>query len=379
MVRIARLLLALAFLAGASAGSAQTPLAAPLAAPAAPPAPAPAGTREPEFLRTLPRPPDEPRSLFQPPAPPGPPPADLPGPYFEHDPALDPHQMPQPGWFTDVQLAIVKPHVRNDLTGSVLLGTNSSFNALTGAPPTVDTVSLQSAPLNWTVAPRFEVGCRLPSGFGEVALAYRFLATQGSTLAPAPDGTARLSSRLNVNQLDLDYVSREWSLWPHWEMKWRVGLRLASVYFDSRADEPFDVAAAGSMVFEQRDSDSWRGIGPHAGLELRRKLDCDGQWSVFARADFATMLGRQRQGFFEVSTNAGPDGQPLTGSNRASGSQDVPIAHVEVGVSWQPYQEFFVFMGYQYEKWWDVGRLNLEGSHGYFYDHAIVLQAQLNF
>jgi hypothetical protein len=303
----------------------------------------------------------------------------LPGPYFEHDPVLDPPQSPQPGWFTDVQLAILKPHLRNDLTGAVVVGTNGSNNALTGAPPGADTVALDAARLNWTVSPRFEVGYRLPSGFGEVALAYRFLSSEGTSRTMGTDTTALLKSRLNMNQLDLDYVSREWSLWPHWEMKWRVGLRLASVYFDSRADEPFDAAAAGSMVFEQRDSDSWRGAGPHAGVELSRKLDGAGQWSAFVRADFATMLGRQRQGFFEVSTNTGPDGQPLTGATRVSGSQDVPIVHIEAGLTWQPYRELFVFLGYQFEQWWDVGRLNLEGSHGYFYDQGLVVQAQFNF
>ena len=52
------------------------------------------------------------------------------------------------------------------------------------------------AQLDWTVSPRFELGYRLPSGFGELDVAFRFLMTQGSGSTPAgsaasPDTTAR--------------------------------------------------------------------------------------------------------------------------------------------------------------------------------------------
>src|SRR5271166_3746979 len=64
---------------------------------------------EPEFLRSLPRPPDQPRSLLQPAPPVGPPP-NLER-YFILDPVLDPPQWPKTGWFTDVQIDIIHPHV----------------------------------------------------------------------------------------------------------------------------------------------------------------------------------------------------------------------------------------------------------------------------
>jgi hypothetical protein len=162
-------------------------------------------------------------------------------------------------------------------------------------------------------------------------------------------------------------------------MKWRVGVRLSAIYFDSRQVEPFAAAAAGGGIFDVRDTDHWVGMGPHAGLELARKFDPSGQWSGLIRTDFTTMIGRQRQGFFEVSTTPGPGGLPLAGDTHVSGSQDVPIAHLEVGINWHPYREVFLFVGYQYEYWWNVGRLNLEGSHGYFYDQGVVLQGQINF
>ena len=162
-----------------------------------------------------------------------------------------------------------RPHVKNQLTNASLRG---------GAP---DVVSLPSAPLDWTVAPRFEMGRTLPSGFGAVAVSYRFLPTRGPARTTGFDGPAVLKSRLDLNIADLDYISREFSLWPNWDMTWRLGGRTAWIYFDSRADESFAAAAAGSGVFEQRTSDSFVGFGPHTGVEVARRFTGTGL-SLFA-------------------------------------------------------------------------------------------------
>jgi ankyrin repeat protein len=71
----------------------------------------------------------------------------------------------------------------------------------------IDTITLQSAPLDWTVSPRFAVGYRLPSGFGEFSLGYRFLATQGADSSDQPLGPASLSSRLDINAVDNFHIS----------------------------------------------------------------------------------------------------------------------------------------------------------------------------
>jgi hypothetical protein len=366
-----RLLLVLVFLTGAlSESRAQT------ADRSAPTTPAPAETDEPDFLRTLPRPPDQPRSLLMPSPPPGPPPPSLDQPYFQHDPILDSPNLPPVGWYTDVQLTVLKPHLRNDLVGFVQVGTSSNHN-INSDNTGFDPVALDAARLNWTVAPRIEVGYRLPSGFGELGVAYRFFNAQGTSPTVGNDGPATLTSRLDLNTVDFDYISREWSLWPHWDMKWRVGVRVASIYFDSRAGESVSLAAAGSGVFQQQVTDSWRGIGPHVGLELVRKFDHD--WSAFLRSDFATMIGRQRQGFFETSSTTGADGQFLAGDTHVSGSVDNPVLQIQAGASWQPWTDVTLFLGYHFEYWWDAGRLNLEGSHGYFYDQGVLLQAMYDF
>ena len=73
-----------------------------------------AGSTEPDPLPGLPRPPDQPNTLFQAA------PAtqmygcrDLECPYFEKDPLLDPDCLPQPGWLFDVEMDILGTHVVN--------------------------------------------------------------------------------------------------------------------------------------------------------------------------------------------------------------------------------------------------------------------------
>jgi hypothetical protein len=332
----------------------------------------PSSAAEADVLPGLPRPPDAPRSLLQQP-PPYPPYTcePIPGPYFERDPRLDPPSLPQPGWFTDVEIGIVGPHVKNRLTDTVTVGDR---------PPV--TVHLPSADLDWTVAPRVEIGYRLASGFGEFAVSYRFLVTDGTSTVLGPDAPAALRSRLDMNIVDMDYASREFYTcqWPYVEMKWRFGLRWADAFFDSRADEPFAAAAAGSGIFQTRVSNNFWGIGPHLALELAKRFKGTGL-ALTGWADGATLLGRIRQNFFEESTTPGPNGQLLAGNTRQSVSQDVPIINSFIGFSWQPpnYPNVRLYAGYEYEYWWNVGRNSGTRSRGELSDQGVLLRAGINF
>ena len=366
MARTIRLLPILAVVVGVivspPSGRAQTPADSPEPMGKAPPK-----SYDYNPLPDLPRPAEAPASLLRP-APTAPPYScdPLPGPYFERDPLWDPPELPQPGWVAALDLTALKPHVKNHLSGQP---------QFPGSPP--DQVRLPSAGLDWTVAPRVEVGYRLPSGFGEFILGYRGFGSQGTGTFAGADGPATLTSRLDLNQVDLTYASREYSLWPNWEMKWFVGLRLSYVYFDSRADEDFAAAAAGSGVFEQRESNSYWGIGPHAGLELARHLDGTGL-SFLARVDVTEQLGRVRQQFAEVSTS--PDLGTATFGN--SGSQAVPVLNVRAGLGWQPPQLPLVnlFLGYEYEYWWNVGRLSTTpDSRGEMSNQGITVRCAINF
>src|SRR5262249_29410997 len=209
----------------------------------------------------------------------------LPGPYFEQDPRLDPPDWAQPGWFADVDLSAMVPHFKNRLNGSLRLDDMPPAN-----------VHVPGADLDWTVSPRFEIGYRLPSGFGAFGLSYRFLITEGSAIGPGPDGPAAFKSRLDLHVIDLDYISREFSVWPNgdlWKMQWRFGLRWASIYYDANSTESFDEAAAGSGIFSARATDRFVGIGPHVGVELARRLDERG-FSLVGRIDGWISLGRIR-------------------------------------------------------------------------------------
>jgi hypothetical protein len=322
----------------------------------------------PDPLPGLPHPPDLPGSLYvQPTLMPAATP--MPGRYFQYDPLLDTTGLPQPGWFGEVEGAIIGAHVDNRLVDTVTVG---------GRP--ADLVRLNSAPLDWTIAPRFEFGRRLPEGLGDISLSYRFLVTQGNSTMPGPDGLSALTSRFDLNVIDLDYASREVSLWPFCQMKWRIGLRGAFLYFDSRASEPFATAAAGSGISQSRVTDSYGGVGPHVSLELWQRLG-QSSWSVYGRFDGGTLLGQIQQGFYETSTIAVPGGF-LSAVTHEHDGQAVPMVIPQFGLHWKPCKlpacEFF--MGYQYEHWWNVGRLSTsQFSRGEFSSNGIFVRGAFTF
>jgi hypothetical protein len=366
MALTARRLLALVLLAApllASRGYAQK-----TAEGTGPAAATPAPTADPEFLQTLPRPPDQPASLLAPPPPLGPPPPDLERPYFQEDPLLDPPQLGLLGWFGRVDVGILKPHLVNELRQPVIFPDGSST-----------VVGVSPSRLDLTVSPRFEVGYRLPSGFGGVSLAYRFLTSQGSESVLGGDGPATLTSRLDVNVADLDWASNEYTPWHLCEMRWRFGVRYLNTYFDSRSDESFDEAAAGSGIFGLRTTDSYWGLGPHGGVDLRRRLGFGGL-AVFGSFDLSDTWGRVRQNYFASST-ASASGPPQSGVTSISTSDSVPALTGRLGLNWQPpnYPNLRLFAGYQFDYWWNTGRLGTFGTFGYFFDSGIVLQAAFNY
>jgi hypothetical protein len=289
-------------------------------------------------------------------------------PYFVQDDLLDPPGLPQPGWFADVDIAVVVPHVKNGLRETVAVGSGT------------DNILLPTTPLDWTVSPRLEAGYRLPSGFGEFALAYRFLASEGTGRFGGLDGAAALKSRVDFNVIDVDYLSRELSLGPHWDMKWRIGLRTTTVYFDTAASEPFGVAAAGQGILDARASNHYWGMGGHGGVDLARHLDGTGL-SLVGRLDLGTVLGRVIQHFYEDTTTVGPDGRLVSGAARDSDAAIVPTITFQLGVSYQPpqCQPLRVFLGYQYDHWWEVGRVDTTHSRGELTDQGFLLRAELNY
>ncbi len=304
-----------------------------------------------------------------PPPPPLPPPALTPPPPLSwaapdaryvapaYDPLLDGPSGP-PGWFAAVEVGLVSAHVKNRLTASVPFPGNRA-----------DTVAVPGADLDWTLAPRFEAGYRLPEGLGEFLFSYRFLTTQGHGVVSDFDvfGEGAVKSRLDVNVLDLDYASREWAPAPHWDMKWRVGVRLANTFYDSRGQ---------GLFVGQRVSDRFFGAGPHVGLDLGRNFAIPGL-SLFLRTEGALPIGQVRQGF-EETFNLG-DGTLYGSARTIRHTHALPTLNVQIGLGWTPpgWNGTRFSFGYQYEYWWLLG--GTEASHAELSDQGLFLRGEFNF
>jgi hypothetical protein len=233
------------------------------------------------------------------------------------------------GWFATAEAGLLNANVNNGLRSSVTV--NGATNQ----------VSLPSAGLNWTVGPRLEAGYRFGEGIGEFLITYRMILTTGAdTLQNAdPLGNAgQLHSSLNMHIIDLDYASQEFALHPNIDMKWRVGVRMASIFFESQNTTP---------ALQQRIADSFFGAGPHIALDLWRPI-AHSRVAAYVRADAASVLGRTNQIFEET---VGP------ASGATAQNQFVPLVSLmaQAGFAWTPTDRCRLTVGYTYEHWWDVG------------------------
>lgn len=323
-----------------------------------------------EFLRTFPRPPDQPASLLAPAPPLGPPPANLEEPYFQQDPLVNPPQLGEIGWFADVDAGILKPHLLNHLNQSITFPDGSST-----------TVGVNAVPLNWTVSPRIEIGYRFPTGFGGFALAYRNLASKGTQGLIGADGPGTLSSRLNVNVVDMDWVSNEYTRRSSWELRWRIGLRYLNAYFDSQANEPFAEAALGTTIYNQRTTNSTWALGPHAGVDVRRHLGFGGL-AIVGFVDASDGWSFMRQNYFASSTT-NAFGFPQTGQLIVTNDSAAPVLTTRLGLNWQPpaSPNLRMFIGGQWDYWWNIGRnsASATAATGYFFDSGFLLRGEWNF
>jgi hypothetical protein len=274
--------------------------------------------------------------VLVPPPPPVPPP-----PLFQDGHWNDLANCPpvEPGLFGDIELDVVGPHIKNRLTENVTL-----------APGFVDTVHLPTASLDWTFSPRFELGYRLPGNGGEFTAAYRFLISDGQAFLPGfADGFGgTLKSNLNLEVVDLQYGAGWFSPAPYWDVKWRLGIRMVDVFFDSTACNEF---------LEQRTTNHFIGIGPLGSLEAWRRLDLPGL-ALVGKLEGSVPVGSIHQGFEEVLT-LGP-GNQIGGATSQRQTQAVPTLGLDLGVGWTPPWKHYVRFstGYHLEQWWDLGLVN---------------------
>jgi Legionella pneumophila major outer membrane protein precursor len=330
------------------------------------------------LAQTLPPPTPAPDTELPPPLPPLPPPppvvVDKPPPptppatvtSFPHpseeitplpsvlDPLLDRPPVPTPGLFTGVELDVVKPRIINRLSAPVTAG------------GITDTLDLPPGCLGVTVSPRFTVGYRLPNGFGEFLLSYRFLDAAGrDTLDDlmGPSGATPTSrTRLDMHVVDLAYGSEEYSLGPKWGMRWEIGTRLGTVFYDTRI---------GDGTLALRTSNFFVGAGPEAGLSLTRSLGWGGL-GLYGSVNGSVLIGQVNQHFV---VDLGPDG---AGETVQRGTQAVPSVAAQAGLSWAPASSRIrMNLGYQFEQYFDVG--SLHDSRGDVQTNGFFVTGQFNF
>jgi hypothetical protein len=255
------------------------------------------------------------------------------------------------GWFASVDVDAMASHINNHLNGNA---------------PNGDQVALPSANLSWTAAPRFELGYRFGQGLGEFIVAYRFVSTNGSgTIAnfDAAGNPAALQSRFSMQVIDLDYAAQENSLLPNWDMKWRVGCRLAGLFFDSNAVSP---------LLQQRETNDFFGAGPHASLELWRPI-VESRLGFYTRLDFAEVMGNVVQTFEE--SVGGP--APSSGITRQTQIMPTTMMNVQAGLTWTPNDSWRLSAGYTYEHWWDA---TYDGnSRGDVWTQGIMFRAEWKY
>jgi len=304
------------------------------------------------------------------PAPPlGPPPWDLEQPYFTYDPILDPPQWGQPGWFCDAQVALVKPYVANEMSQTVVTGLGTSVF-----------VQLGAARLDWTAAPRVELGYRLPTGFGEFSISDTGMTSNGGESFIGPDGPATRTSALQFNYTDFDYHSREYTPWANCEMKWRAGIRVAESFTTTTFSQPFAQAAAGSGVLAAQQSNATLGVGPHFAVELERRFAASG-FSLLGKIDLGDNYTVIRQRYSATTTTLTPTGLD-SGVTIDRFLNQVIQLNVQVGVAWRPpsYPSSRFFLGYLEEAWWNpLANDNTYTTLGQFYYQGVVLRASWNY
>src|SRR5436190_7918485 len=180
-----------------------------------------------------------------------------------------------PGFFFDATLAIVQPTLKNRITNDIPL-------------PGAGAIRVPSVDLDFVAAPTFEVGYRLPDSAGFFAVSYNFLVTEGTGPTVIDGVTFATRSRLNINTLDIDYGTTPYEFAPRYTIAWRIGARISDVFFDSRIE---------SGDFAQQASNDFFGSGPHARMEVERRIVALPGLALFGRLDGAVLIGQIQQRF----------------------------------------------------------------------------------
>jgi hypothetical protein len=326
----------------------------------APPPPPPSGTGVSPFAPTPVPAPGVPT-----PGPFAPPPASPFPPRDAQDPGLngwglfDWPSLPE-HFFADVEIDILKPHLKSALTNTVTFPNGSQ-----------DTVQPPTTQVGWTAAPRIEVGWFIQPDLGYFALSWRGFTDQAEQDVTSLDGTPfALRTRLDVNQVTFDYGTTPYSFAPRWFLSGRLGVAAADVFFDNQA-----VSAAQTLYA----NNNYYGAGPHVRLDLWREFNLLPGLSVFAQPDLMVLVGQIQQRYQE--DDVALDGSTVTGFFTQRKTQTVPVLTLRAGLSYTPasLSQWRFMVGYEFEEWWFVGQVDMAASRGQLSTNGIFLRALVSF
>jgi len=283
------------------------------------------------------------------------------------------------GWFALLELDYVQPVVSNTVTS----GDPNNGGIPVGNIP--NAIQVPNAQLPWSVMPRIDVGYRVAQGLGEYHAIFRSLSSSGTGSEANFDsaGSGVVTSRLNLNVLDLDYAFTEfnpgrlprlspllsipgrWGLnlrpeddpYPTFRLKWAFGARMANVFFESQG--------AGQQILHERLVNNFVGGGLHTAVELSKPFPWRPSLSVYGRIEASGLFGATTQSF--AQTEVLSNGTIATGAvSTHDVDLGVPILDVSCGLSYTPpwrNRMLQLTSGYVYEQWWYLGDTGIGNSN----------------
>jgi hypothetical protein len=267
------------------------------------------------------------------------------------------------GYFAGVEFQWLKPVFRNHL--------NSDATLVLG-----DNLNVPSAKLAWAAEPVFEVGYRLADSAGYFALNYRFLNSDGTQTLDVNGTPSALRSRVALNSGDLDYGTSPSEVFPRLDLGWRVGVRLADVFYDTRLNND---------ALSQQISNDFFGAGPHGRMDVHYHINPVPGLSVFGRLDGAVLIGQINQHYRQAVTGA--DGTVSAAEQERRRTQAVPVFNTQLGLSYTPpsLPNLHLTTGYTFEYYWYLGQLGINpdatfpSSRGELGTQGWFLRAQVDF
>jgi hypothetical protein len=246
----------------------------------------------------------------------------------------------------------------------------------TGLPQTGVLLDVPTVKLDSTVSPTFEIGYRCADSAGLVALAYEFLLSEGTGQQVVHSQTYQVRTQVNLHAWQLDYGAGPYEFAPRWDLQYRVGVKAATLSFESQA---------ASVLETQMARNSFWGVGPHARLDVLRRIRPLPGLALFGRVDGAVLIGEISQ-HYQLSLP--PGGTVLVDASGVRRSQAVTTLQLQAGVSYSPagLPGLTLSTGYEFQSYFNPGRLAVDPStsmisrsRGDLYFHGIFLRGRYDF